>query len=54
MSKNIQDELDRWKKTTLQKTLSKAKEREPSFQTTSGIEVERLYTPVDIESYRLL
>ena len=43
-------EFDRWKKTTLQKTLSKAKEREPSFQTTSGIEIERLYTPVDIES----
>ena len=51
MSKNIRDELGRWKKTTLQKTLSKAKEREPSFQTTSGIEVERLYTPVDTESF---
>ncbi len=50
MSKNVRDEFDRWKKTTLQKTLSKAKEREPSFQTTSGIEIERLYTPVDIES----
>lgn len=49
MSKSIRDELGRWKKTTLQKTLSKAKEREPSFLTTSGIEVERLYTPVDIE-----
>lgn len=49
MAKSIRDELGRWKKTTLQKTLSKAKEREPSFLTTSGIEVERLYTPVDIE-----
>jgi methylmalonyl-CoA mutase N-terminal domain/subunit len=49
MAKSIRDELGRWKKTTLQKTLSKAKERELSFQTTSGIEVERLYTPVDIE-----
>jgi len=47
MSKNIRDEFGRWEKTTLQKTLSRAKEREPSFQTTSGIEVERLYTPVD-------
>jgi methylmalonyl-CoA mutase N-terminal domain/subunit len=49
MAKDIHREMDRWKKTTLQKTLSKAKERELSFQTTSGIEVERLYTPVDIE-----
>jgi methylmalonyl-CoA mutase N-terminal domain/subunit len=48
MSKNIRDEFGRWEKTTLQKTLSRAKEREPSFQTTSGIEVERLYTPVDM------
>ena len=50
MAKEFRDELDRWEKTTLQKTLSKAKEREPSFKTTSGIEIERLYTPVDIES----
>jgi methylmalonyl-CoA mutase, N-terminal domain len=51
MPKDIHREMDRWKKTTLQKTLSKAKEREPSFQTTSGIEVERLYTPVDTEPF---
>ena len=51
MSKNIRDDFERWKNTTLQKSLSKAKEREPSFQTTSGIEVERLYTPVDIEPF---
>jgi len=49
MSKNIRDEFGRWEKTTLQKTLSRAKEREPSFQTTSGIEVERLYTPIDTD-----
>ncbi len=49
MSKDIHREMERWKNTTLQKTLSKAKEREPSFQTTSGIEVERLYTPVDMD-----
>jgi len=49
MSKNVRDEFDRWEKTTLQKVLSKAKEREPSFRTTSDIEIKRLYTPVDIE-----
>ncbi len=47
MPKNIQDELERWEKTTLQKTLSKSPEREPSFQTTSHIELKRVYTPID-------
>ena len=47
MPKNIQEELERWEKTTLQKTLSKSPERQPSFKTTSHIELERLYTPVD-------
>ncbi|NWF92274.1 MAG: methylmalonyl-CoA mutase family protein [Syntrophaceae bacterium] len=49
MSKNIQEEFERWKKTTLNKVLSKAPEREPSFQTTSHIEMKRLYTPLDTE-----
>ena len=49
MSKDIHRELDRWEKTTLQKTLSRAKEREPSFKTTSGIEARRLYTPADTD-----
>lgn len=48
MSKNIHDELARWEKTTLQKTLSKSPEREPSFKTTSHIELKRLYTPLDL------
>jgi methylmalonyl-CoA mutase N-terminal domain/subunit len=51
MPKDIHREMDRWKKTTLQKTLSRAKEREPSFQTTSGIEVDRLYTPVETDPF---
>ena len=48
MPKNIRDEFDRWEKTTLNKTLSKAAEREPSFKTTSHIELKRLYTPLDL------
>ena len=48
MPKNLHDELERWEKTTLQKTLSKSPEREPSFKTTSHIELERLYTPLDL------
>ncbi|MCX8117715.1 MAG: methylmalonyl-CoA mutase family protein [Desulfobacterota bacterium] len=48
MSKNIREEMERWEKTTLQKAVSKAPERQPSFQTTSHIELKRLYTPLDL------
>ena len=48
MAKSINEELDRWEKTTLNKTLAKAPEREPSFKTTSHIELKRLYTPLDV------
>jgi methylmalonyl-CoA mutase N-terminal domain/subunit len=49
MSKNVRDEFQRWEKTTLSKVLSKAPEREPSFKTTSGIEMKRLFSPLDTE-----
>lgn len=49
MSKNIREEQERWEKTTLQKVLSKSPERQPRFQTTSHIELKRLYTPLDIQ-----
>jgi len=48
MAKSIKEEFDRWEKTTLSKTLSKAPEREPSFRTTSDIELKRLYSPLEI------
>ena len=48
MAKNIREEFERWEKTTLNKVISKAPEREPSFKTTSNIELKRLYTPLDI------
>jgi methylmalonyl-CoA mutase N-terminal domain/subunit len=48
MAKNILEEMERWEKTTLNKVISKAPEREPSFKTTSNIELKRLYTPLDI------
>jgi len=47
MSKNTRDEFERWETTTLKKALSKAAERETSFNSTSHIELKRLYTPVD-------
>jgi methylmalonyl-CoA mutase N-terminal domain/subunit len=48
MAKNIREEFERWGKTTLNKVISKAPEREPSFKTTSHIELKRLYTPLDV------
>ena len=49
MANGIREELDRWVKTTLKKALSRAPEREPSFKTTSQIEIKPLYTPLDGE-----
>jgi len=48
MPKDIRDELERWEKTTLGKTLAKSPERTTPFKTTSDIEIKRLYTPLDI------
>ena len=48
MSKNIRDEFERWEKTTLNKVISKSPEREPLFKTTSHIELNRIYTPLDV------
>jgi methylmalonyl-CoA mutase N-terminal domain/subunit len=48
MSKSIREESERWEKTTLSKSISKAPEIEPSFKTTSDIELKRLYTPLDV------
>jgi methylmalonyl-CoA mutase N-terminal domain/subunit len=48
MAKNVREEFERWEKTTLNKVTSKAPEREPSFKTTSHIELKRLYTPLDV------
>jgi methylmalonyl-CoA mutase N-terminal domain/subunit len=49
MAKNVREEFQRWERTTLNKVISKAPEREPSFKTTSGIEMKRLFSPLDTE-----
>ena len=49
MAKSIREEMERWEKTTLTKSLSKSPEREPAFETTSDIEIRRLFTPAKIE-----
>ncbi len=49
MSDEPIDELKRqWEATTLQSTLKRFPERQPEFQTESGIPVERIYTPADL------
>jgi methylmalonyl-CoA mutase N-terminal domain/subunit len=50
MSDNIRKLKDEWAATVLQKTLSRFPERRPGFETESGIPVERLYTPDDLET----
>jgi methylmalonyl-CoA mutase N-terminal domain/subunit len=50
MDKNkMEAELTRWNNGPVQKVIAKAPEREEVFKTTSGIEFQRLYTPLDIE-----
>jgi methylmalonyl-CoA mutase N-terminal domain/subunit len=44
-------ELKRWEETTLGKVLKRFPERRGTFETTSRIELNRLYTPVDLEGF---
>ncbi len=47
MTDSLQDAKNRWEQTTLKRTLERSPERKPSFQTSSGIELERVYLPPD-------
>lgn len=46
----ILKEKERWEKRTLGKTLEKFPERLKEFTTVSGMPIERLHTPLDVES----
>ena len=46
---DIDKEYGRWQETTLKKAVERSPERRESFQTTSAIELERVYTPLDTE-----
>src|SRR5438876_8594727 len=48
-SSQIEAEVDRWEQETLEPALEKHPEREKNFQTVSLEEVNRLYSPADIE-----
>jgi len=43
----LKSEKKRWEETTLSKSTSRFPERKPKFETTSQIEIEGLYTPLD-------
>ena len=45
----IKQAKDRWEETTLQQTLSRSPERRKKFITASSEEIDRLYTPLDIQ-----
>lgn len=47
MIDSLQDAKQRWEETVLKPVLARFPERKPSFQTSSGIELERVYLPPD-------
>jgi methylmalonyl-CoA mutase N-terminal domain/subunit len=47
--KKIQDGKEKWDQGPVAKTLAKNPEAKPVFTTISGTQVERLYTPLDIQ-----
>ncbi len=49
--KAIKEKIREWERTTLKKVLDRFPERKKKFTTISGTEVNRLYTPVDIEEF---
>lgn len=48
-SEKLRKEKERWESTTLDKVISRFPERKKEFKSYSGIPIERLYTPLDIE-----
>ena len=41
----LQDQYNKWKETTLKKTLEKFKDRKERFETSAGVEVPRVAVP---------
>ncbi len=48
ISSKLHDSKKRWQENVLQRAQAKTPERQPSFQTSSGIPLEPTYTPDDI------
>jgi methylmalonyl-CoA mutase N-terminal domain/subunit len=53
-AKQIDGERRDWEERVVAKTLKKSPERRETFETTSGIEVKRIYTPSDTERHDYL
>ena len=51
MTDHLKSGMQRWTEETLNKALERFPERKDSFTTPSGKEVERLYTPLDMEAW---
>jgi len=49
--KEIEEARLAWQKRAVEKTLQKSPERREGFETSSGIEVKRLYTPADTAAH---
>ncbi|MFQ5343019.1 MAG: methylmalonyl-CoA mutase [Anaerolineae bacterium] len=47
-SQEIQELTTTWEKDVLEPALARSRERQASFETTSGVEVERVYTPLSV------
>ncbi len=49
--RDLGKELNRWEETTLAIALNRFPERRETFRTDSGIELKRLYTPLDLKGF---
>jgi len=45
---SLKDQFNKWKETTLKKSLDKFKERRERFEYSSGLEVPRVLTPLSV------
>jgi len=50
----LREARERWERDILAPTMAKSRERRPRFESTSGEEVRRLYTPEDLGSFDYL
>lgn len=53
-AKTIGEKFAQWESKVLEKSLSSAPERKESFETSSGIQLKRVYTPLDLEGWDYL
>ena len=47
----IQDLYNQWEETQVKKTLSKFPEQKQKYEFDTGVEVKRLYTPLDLPDF---